>query len=408
MSAAVTMARGGMWKRRLQEEIRATMPQGLDALLFWAVVLIASWGLVMVYSASVAMPMSNKFASLSQYHYLQRHAAWLMLGTVAALVAYRIPTEMWEQWTRLLLVLSILMLLLVLIPGIGREAKGATRWINLGGLGVQPSEFAKLSVLLFCAQHMVRNGAVEGTGLQGLRASLHAVMPVGIVLTIMGGLLLCEPDLGALVVIVAIAVGVVFLGGIRPSLILLALGIVGIVVTLAIMKVDWRLGRFLAFLNPVEAMKEYGYQLVMSLIAVSRGGYLGVGLGNGVEKFAWLPEPHTDFLFAILAEETGFMGVVLLVLFFAVVVWRIVRIGDKAVRLRRPFAGLVAMGIGVWFGFQTLFNMGVVLGLLPTKGLTLPLMSYGGSAMFGNLLALGIVFRIDGENRGLRKGEGRR
>ena len=373
--------------------------RGFDQPLFWVVVALLLWGLVMVYSASVAMPDNPRFAKYSHTYFLTRHAMWLAISFVAALIASQIPIDRWEKAAPWLFIASLVLLIAVLIPGVGKVVYGARRWISIGPLGFQPSELAKFAVLIYAADYMVRKMDVK-------ERFFRAVLPMAAAVAIVGLLLLAEPDMGAFMVIAVIAMGILFLGGVNARMFtLIAVILVGIF-SLIIAMSDWRRERIFAYLDPWTEKYALGkgYQLSHSLIAIGRGEIFGVGLGGSVEKLHWLPEAHTDFLLAVIGEEFGLVGVVVLICMFLWLTRRIMHIGRQAIALDRVFAGLVAQGVGLWIGFQSFINMGVNLGALPTKGLTLPLMSYGGSAIFINLVAIAVVMRIDHENRQLMHG----
>lgn len=370
-----------------------------DHTLIWVVLALLAWGLVMVYSASIAIPDNPKFARYEHTHFLSRHLLALVVAFVAGLIAFQIPAGNWEKIAPWLLVASLLMLILVLIPFIGREVNGARRWISLGLMNFQPSEVAKLAVLLYAADYMVRKMDVK-------ERFFRAVMPMGAALALIGMLLLAEPDMGAFMVIAVIAMGILFLGGVNARMFFLIALILLVAFALMIALSEWRRERIFAYLDPWSERHALGkgYQLSHSLIAFGRGQIFGVGLGGSVEKLHWLPEAHTDFLLAVIGEEFGLVGVVLIIGMFLWLTRRVMHIGRQAIALDRVFAGLVAQGVGVWLGFQAFINMGVNLGALPTKGLTLPFMSYGGSAILVNVVAMAIVLRIDFENRQLMHG----
>jgi cell division protein FtsW len=298
-----------------------------------------------------------------------------------------------------LFVLSLVLLMAVLVPFIGKGVNGARRWISMGIMNFQPSELAKLAVLLYAADYMVRKMEVK-------EHFFRAVMPMGAAVAIVGLLLLAEPDMGAFMVIAVIAMGILFLGGVNARMFFLIATVLVVAFSLMIALSEWRRERIFAYLNPWDEKLTLGkgYQLSHSLIAIGRGEIFGVGLGGSVEKLHWLPEAHTDFLLAVIGEEFGLVGVVILIGMFLWLTRRIMHIGRQAIAMDRVFAGLVAQGVGIWMGFQAFINMGVNLGALPTKGLTLPLMSYGGSAILINLVAIAIVLRIDYENRQLMQG----
>ncbi len=372
---------------------------GFDQTLVWVVLALLLLGLVMVYSASVALPDNPKFARYSSVHFLSRHALSLAIAFVAALAAVQIPVAVWEKYAPWVFVAALLLLLLVLAPAIGKGVNGARRWIPLGLMNFQPSELAKLGIALYAASYMVRK-------MDTRENFFHAVTPMAIALGFIGVLLLAEPDMGAFMVIAAIALGILFLGGVNGRMFALAAAVLVAVFVLMIALSPWRAERIFAYLDPWNPLYAQGraYQLTHSLIAFGRGEIFGQGLGSSVEKLHYLPEAHTDFLLAVIGEELGFVGVFVVVAAFFWLTRRIFHIGRQAVALDRVFAGLLAQGIGIWVGGQAFINMGVNLGVLPTKGLTLPLMSYGGSAILMNLVSLAIVLRIDIENRSLMRG----
>ena len=372
---------------------------GFDQPLLWVVVALLAWGLVMVYSASIALPDNPRFANYAHTHFVMRHAISMSIGLVAAMVAFQFPMRSWEKMAPWLFAVALLLLVLVLFPFIGKGVNGARRWISLGVMNFQPSELAKLAVLLYAADYMVRKMEVK-------QRFFQAVTPMAAAVAVVGMLLLAEPDMGAFMVIVVIAMGILFLGGVNARMFFLIAAVVVSAFALMIMASDWRRERIFAYLDPwsVEHALGKGYQLSHSLIAFGRGEIFGVGLGGSVEKLHWLPEAHTDFLLAVIGEEFGLIGVLVLIGLFMWLTRRIMHIGRQAIALDQVFAGLVAQGVGLWVGFQAFINIGVNLGALPTKGLTLPLMSYGGSAILLNLVAIAIVLRVDYENRQMMKG----
>lgn len=374
---------------------------GFDQALIWVSVALLALGLVMVYSASIAMPENPKFSRYSHTHFLVRHLVSLLVAFVAALVAFQLPLATWEKAAPWLFVVSLLLLVVVLIPHVGKGVNGARRWIPLGITGFQPSELAKFAVLLYAADYMVRKMEVK-------ERFFRAVMPMGVAVAVVGLLLLAEPDMGAFMVIAVIAMGILFLGGVNARMFFLIVLVLVVAFSLMIAFSDFRRERIFAYLNPwtEEHSLGRGYQLTHSLIAIGRGEIFGVGLGGSVEKLHWLPEAHTDFLLAVIGEEFGLIGVVCVIGLFFWMTRRMMHIGRQAISLDRVFAGLVAQGVGIWMGFQAFINMGVNLGALPTKGLTLPLMSYGGSAILINLVAIAVVLRVDFENRQLMHGGG--
>jgi len=373
--------------------------QGFDQPLLWVTVALLAFGLVMVYSASIAMPDNPRFANYTHTHFLVRHLFSLALAFVAALLAFQVPVATWEKVAPWLFIVALLLLIAVLVPHIGKGVNGARRWISLGFMSFQPSELAKFAVLLYAANYMVRKMEVK-------ERFFRAVLPMALAVAIVGVLLLAEPDMGAFMVIAVIAMGILFLGGVNARMFFLIATVITFAFVLMIAFSDWRRERIFAYLDPWNEKYTLGkgYQLSHSLIAIGRGEIFGVGLGGSVEKLHWLPEAHTDFLLAVIGEEFGLVGVLTVIALFLWMTRRIMHIGRQAVALDRVFAGLVAQGVGLWMGFQAFINMGVNLGALPTKGLTLPLMSYGGSAILLNMIALAVVLRIDYENRVLMRG----
>ncbi len=376
-----------------------TRISGFDQGMLWCVVALLSLGLVMVYSASVALPDSPKYARYSPTFFLGRHALSLAIAFVAALVVVQMPIKFWERAAPWLFVVSLLLLALVLVPGLGKGVNGARRWLPLGVMNFQPSELAKLAMAMYAASYMVRKMNVK-------ERFIKAVWPMAVSLALIGVLLLAEPDMGAFVVIAMVALGILFLGGVNGRMFLLSVTMLLGAMVAMIVTSPWRLQRALAFTDPFDPQYSAGkgYQLSHSLIAFGRGELTGQGLGSSIEKLHYLPEAHTDFLMAVIGEELGFIGVACVILAFFWLTRRIFVIGRQAVVLDRVFAGLMVQGIGIWIGGQTLINLGVNLGALPTKGLTLPLLSYGGSAILMTLIALAIVLRVDIENRQLMRG----
>ena len=389
-SAAAAPVRGVDQRSKMME---------YDQPLVWVVVLLMLFGMVMVYSASIALPDSPKYANYKSYHFLIRQAGFIAVSMLAGLLAFRVRVEDWQRWAPYLFVATLALLVLVLIPGIGKGVNGAKRWLPFKIFNLQPSELMKLFAVLYAADYTVRKQ-------QFMHKLTKGFMPMAAAVGVVGLLLLLEPDLGAFGVIVCIAMGILFLGGINGvwfgGIGAVLVGIFSLVIVLS----PWRRERIFAYLNPWEEGNALGkaYQLSHSLIAFGRGELFGVGLGGSVEKLHYLPEAHTDFLLAVIGEELGFAGVLVVVAMFYWIVKRSFEIGRQAIAMDLTFAGLAAKGIGIWLGVQAFINMGVNLGLLPTKGLTLPLMSYGGSGVLINCVGLAILLRIDYENRVLMRG----
>ena len=375
---------------------------GFDQALVGVTLALLIWGLIMVYSASIAMPDNPKFAHYQHNHFLLRHMMSLGLALVVAFLTFQVPLAVWEKVAPWLFIVSLVLLALVLLPFVGKSVNGARRWISLGFMNFQPSELAKFAVLLYAADYMVRKMDVK-------ERFFRAVLPMAAAVAIVGVLLLAEPDMGAFMVISVIAMGILFLGGVNARMFFAISTVVVIAFALMVALSDWRRERIFAYLDPWDAKHALGkgFQLSHSLIAFGRGEIWGVGLGGSVEKLHWLPEAHTDFLLAVIGEEFGLLGVLALLGMFMWLTRRIIHIGRQSIALDRLFPGLVAQGVGIWIGFQAFINMGVNLGALPTKGLTLPLMSYGGSAILMNMVALAVVLRIDHENRVLMQRGGR-
>ena len=373
--------------------------QSVDQTLVWVVVALLLWGMVMVYSASIAMPDNPRFSRYSHTHFLTRHVISMGVGCIMALLVFQVRMETWEKVARPLFVFSLILLALVLIPFIGKGVNGARRWISFGVMNFQPSELAKLATIIYAADYMVRKMDVK-------EKFFKAVLPMGAAVGLAGVFLLAEPDMGAFMVIATIAMGILFLGGVNARMFFLILGILVLAFVIMIAESPWRRERIFAYLDPFSAQHALGkgYQLTHSLIAIGRGEIWGVGLGGSVEKLHWLPEAHTDFLLAVIGEEFGLVGVTLVIGLFLWLSRRIMVIGRQAIALEKVFSGLVAQGVGIWIGFQAFINIGVNLGALPTKGLTLPFMSYGGSAIMMNLIAIAIVLRIDAENKQMMRG----
>ena len=375
-----------------------------DASLAWTAGILLAIGLVMVYSASIAMAEASPYTGARAWYFLARHAAFLGIGLVAAVLAFQVPLKVLHKLAPVLFIICAVMLILVLVPGIGKSVNGSRRWLSLFVVNLQPSEFMKLAVVLYAASYSVRKAAFLHAQQPMRQTLIKGFLPLFGVMVATGGLLLLEPDFGAFVVIVAIAFGILFLGGLDWRLFLGLLLLLPIGLSAILVAAPYRLQRLTAFLDPWSDPFGKGYQLSHALIAFGRGEWFGVGLGSSVEKLLYLPEAHTDFLLAVIAEELGFVGVAVVIGLF---VWLLVRayaISRQAARLERPFSALVAQGIGVWIGVQTFINIGVNMGVLPTKGLTLPLLSFGGSGIVTNAVAIAILLRVDYENRRLLRG----
>jgi len=368
-----------------------------DQGLVWVALLLLGVGLVMVYSSSIAIAEGSRFSGYQPTYYLLRHGLFVAVSIAAAVAVFQVPLRLWQQAAPLLFLFCGALLVLVLFPGIGREVNGSQRWISLHFATLQPSELMKLAVVLYAADYTVRKAAHMDSFRKGF-------LPMFVVMLVVGWLLLREPDFGAFVVITVIAMGILFLGGMNWRLfaglfMLLLAGFVLLIVTS-----PYRLQRIVGFMDPWADAYGRGYQLSHALIAFGRGEWLGVGLGASVEKLFYLPEAHTDFLLAVIAEELGFLGVAAIIAGFAWIVMRAFVIGRRATSLERYYPALVAQGMGLWIGVQAIINIGVNTGMLPTKGLTLPLVSFGGTALVSICCAIAILLRVDWENRQLMRG----
>jgi cell division protein FtsW len=378
---------------------RAPRPTAeLDFSLLWLTLSLLAIGMVMVYSASIATAEAARYTGHNGYYYLIRQAIFIVAGIAVGSAAFQIPMRVWKTAAPYLFLGGLLLLVVVLIPGIGRDVNGSRRWIPLGFANLQPSELMKFLAVIYAADYTTRKAAFMDDFKKGF-------MPMAAVMIAVGGLLLREPDFGAFVVIVAIAMGILFLGGLNWKVFagLVVVLVIGFVVL--ILTSPYRLQRVLGFMDPFADPYGKGYQLSHALIAFGRGEWFGLGLGGSIEKLFYLPEAHTDFLLAVIAEELGFVGVATIVALFAWLVVKAFMIGHRAAQLERNFSALVAAGIGIWIGVQALINMGVNVGLLPTKGLTLPFLSFGGSGVVANCLAVSVLLRIDWELRQMMKGK---
>jgi cell division protein FtsW len=377
------------------EQTRSRM-MDYDQLLVWAILSLMLIGLVMVYSASITLADGPKYANYSSNFFLIRHMISLAIAIGVGIWTFKIPIKVWDRYSPVIFGFTVLLLIAVLIPGVGKGVNGAKRWIPLGLMNFQPSELMKFAAVIFAASYTVQRQ-------EYLHSFVKGMLPMGIAVALVGGLLMAEPDMGAFVVVALIAFGILFLGGINAKLFggLILVGLMSGATMIALS--PFRRGRMLAFMDPwqVDNAANKGYQLTHSLMAFGRGEWFGTGLGGSVEN---LPEAHTDFIMAVIGEELGFVGVVVMIFLFYWIVRRAFLIGRTALQLDRSFAGLAAKGVAIWIGWQAFINMGVNLGLLPTKGLTLPLVSYGGSGILMNAVAVAMLLRIDFENRILMRG----
>ena len=361
-----------------------------DWSLLWVIVLMTAFSVTMIFSASIE---HAEFNYQDRYYFVERQLAFLTFGYVVLWAMLKTPTRTMHKCMWLVLGVSFLLLIVVLF---GREINGAKRWINVGPVNIQPTEIFKVAIILYLASFLTRR--------VDILTKFSKVWFVGIPIGLGLALIIFEPDFGSFVVVSVIAVGLLFIGGLPMGwfLAIVALGasaMVGLIWTS-----PYRMHRVTAFLNPWEDPFGKGYQLTHALMAFARGEWLGVGLGGSVAKRFYLPEAHTDFIAAVIGEELGFAGLILLIGCYMWLVWRAFSIGKQARDLEQYFSAYTAKGIGIWIGIQSFFNLGVNLGLLPTKGLTLPLMSYGGSAVIVMLMCMGILLRVDWENRRIMRG----
>lgn len=378
--------------RQYSQRLRTTNPKPIalyDTWLLVAVVGLIIIGLMMVASSSVMI--STKFYH-QPFHYLIRQTCFLVVGFIAAMVVMRIDSSVWEKYSVTLLFICFLLLILVLIPGIGHVVNGSRRWLALGPIGIQVSELVKVVMIFYLAGYLVRQQENVSQSILGFARPM-------VILGIVAFLLLLEPDFGATTVIAMTVMAMLFLSGVKLRYYLGLVFLVASSLVFLAISSPYRMARLTAFLNPWADQFKSGYQLTQSLIAFGRGGWVGVGLGNSVQKLFYLPESHTDFLFAVLAEELGLFGILLVFVLYSILVMRGLIIGFNAHSQERLFAAYVSYGITFWLGLQAAINMGVNAGLLPTKGLTLPFLSYGGASIVINCIVIALLLRIDHENR---------
>ena len=377
---------------------RTKPPQAqFDELLLWVLAGLLALGLVMVYSASIATAEGSKFTGYQPGYYLMRHGIFIAIGIAAGAFAFSVPVQMWQSYAPVLFVTGVFLLILVLIPGIGKSVNGSQRWLSLFVINLQPSELMKLFAVMYASSYVVRKVKVKDT-------FVKAFVPMFAVMVLVGFLLLLEPDMGAFVVIIAIALGTLWLGGFNGKVFAALVFALPLAFAALILSSPYRMQRVIGFMDPWADPFGKGYQLSHALIAFGRGEWFGVGLGGSVEKLFYLPEAHTDFLMAVIAEELGLFGVAAVILLFAIFVLRAFQIGRHAAFLDRNYSALVAQGIGVWLGVQAMINIGVNMGVLPTKGLTLPFLSFGGSGVVVNCIAAAVLLRVDYENRRVARG----
>ena len=368
---------------------RAVRMPRLDYWLLGAALALTALGLVMVASASIT-PAERELGQ--PFYYAIRQGIYIGLGVLFGFAIYRVRLDWLQRGSLVLLVGGFALLVAVLLPGVGHEVNGSVRWINTGLFRLQVSEPAKLMILIYLASYLARHGEELHTHIGGF---IKPLVLVGLASL----LLLLEPDFGATVVLIATAMGMIFIAGVRLLQFGGVLGLAGLLMTGLAVSSPYRMERLTTFLNPWADPFNSGFQLTQSLIAIGRGEWLGVGLGGSIQKLFYLPEAHTDFVFAVLAEELGLLGVLSVIVLYVLLVWRALAIAAQAEKAGNAFAAFLAYGIGIWFALQSFINMGVNMGLLPTKGLTLPLMSYGGSSMVVMCATVALLLRVDYETR---------
>lgn len=378
---------------------KRTRMRDFDLLLVVLLVALLSFGVIMVYSSSIALGDGAKFKNIGQYYFVSRHGIYILVGLIGMVFSLSMPIYRYKQYASWILIAAIIGLILVRVPFIGKQVNGAWRWIPLGPINFQVSEFAKLAVVLFFSAYVIQKEKVLHSFKKGLA-------PAALILAIIGALLLIEPDLGALVVVCVIVLGILFVAGLPWGYVLFSLVALCGFVALMIFAFPWRFARLMAFSDPFNPayVDNIGYQLVQSLLAIGRGGWFGEGLGASITKLHYLPEAHTDFIMAVVSEELGSFGLLCVMGLFLVFIYRAIYIGKEAVSLGRAFGGFIAQGVGFWIAVQVLVNLSVVSGFAPTKGLTMPFISYGGSSMVMMLIGVGLLFRVDYENRQVMRG----
>lgn len=360
---------------------------GVDSLLLGAFITLLMLGLVMVFSSTIAMGSHDLTTNTSHFW---RQSVHMVLGVGLTVLIACVPVGMWERFSLLILMLTVALLLLLLL--VGHEVNGSTRWLVMAGFRLQPAEFAKLAIVLYAASYLTRKQAE-------IKQFSKGILNIGIVLAIVGGLLLMQPDFGSFVVMVVTVGLMMFLGGIRISHTLMCLTVVGVAMSFMVGMSDYRMRRLMNFLNPWEDPYGAGFQLTQALIAIGRGEVFGVGLGASIQKLYYLPHANNDFILAVIGEELGLIGIMLVISMYALLLQRALKISRTAELIGKVYASRLAQGVGFLIVFQAVINIGVNLGVLPTKGLTLPFISYGGSSMLVCCIAMGLLFGIDRQNR---------
>lgn len=367
---------------------------GIDTNILFSVIILLTIGIVMVYSASIAYA-AKASGTGNQYYYLFRHIISIALAIVGGILAFSQPTELWKKYSHIVITVTIVLLIAVLIPHVGKLVNGSRRWIPFGIMNLQPSEIAKIGIAIYLSAYMSREVALN---------KLEDIWQMILAIVAVCTLLLLEPDMGSTTVVFLIALTILFLSGLDIRVIwgMVGVGVIGFAGL--VIAAPYRLKRVLGFLDPFQDALGKGYQLSHSLLAFGHGGFFGVGLGNSIEKLYYLPEAHTDFIMAIIGEEFGFIGVAVILILFWIIFYRgfIVIATDAKTLPNRKFQSLLAHAISTWFFAQAIVNIGVAIGMLPTKGLTLPFVSFGGSSILINCISLAILLRIDYENKMIR------
>ena len=368
-------------------------PLPYDPWLVGTCIVIIALGLVMVTSASITIAEQKHH---QPFYFLGRQLVYLFLGLTAGAVVANLPLRVWEKLGPALLGISLILLLVVLTP-LGKGVNGGSRWLDFGIVKVQVSEAVKLFFVIYLAGHLTKHA-------KAVRASFRGLLAPMLALSLVAVLLLCEPDYGTTVVISVIALGMFWLADVKLRVFGILLGLVTVALSTTVWLEAYRIKRLLGFIDPFKYANDKGFQLVQSLIALGRGEWTGVGLGDSVQKLFYLPEAYTDFVFAVFTEELGFLGALSVIVLYAVLAWRTIQIGKAAEAVGKPFGAYLAYGIGIWIAFQAYVNIGVNMGVLPTKGLTLPLISYGGSSYIITLIAVAILMRVHFETYSAARG----
>ena len=370
-----------------------------DYSLIWAALLLIGIGLVMVYSASIDLAAGKQEFKYQHYYFLLRQSAYLLIAFICGYISFLIPVYFWQRWAPYLFLIGVILLVLVLTP-IGIESKGGRRWIPLGIANFQPTEIVKLFTIMYASDYVLRKS-------KQMRTIVKGFLPILGIMILTASLVILERDLGALIVISSIAMGILFLGGLTLKVIVSLAILAPIGVWLAIKSSPYRLARIEAFRDPwsPEHILDGGYQITQAQMAFGKGEFFGIGVGNSFAKLSFLPEAHTDFIMAIIGEEFGLLGVSIVLGIFAFLVLRMFGVAKESIQNNKHFGALMAQGVAIWFSIQCIINMAVNLGLFPTKGLTLPLLSFGGSSILVSVIAIAIVLRIDHENRRNLRGQ---